>query len=91
MPAAKGNCYNPNGRKKGVQNNVTRDVKEMIKKFAEDKFDDVMTSFDALPAHEKVKNYIAILKYVCPTITSINATIGEDETDLIKRFLKEQK
>ena len=64
----KGTTNNPNGRPKGVPNKVTGELRDMVKNFLHNKYDDFVQSFDIMTPDEKVKAYIAMLKYSIPTL-----------------------
>lgn len=67
MGQIKGKSGNLNGRPKGVQNKVTKEVKEHIAKFVEGKFEEFMESFDAIKKPEiKARVYLEVVKLILP-------------------------
>ena len=96
MGLNKGTTNNPNGRPKGKPNKITGDLREMIKNFLYDKYEDFTTSFAAMPADEKVKAYTALLKYSIPTLQSTKEEVdfnnfSEAQLDYIIECIKTGK
>jgi len=67
MGQKKGQTGNLNGRPRGVQNKVTREVKEKLARFMELSFDDFVSSYNAIKKPEvKAKIYLEATKLVLP-------------------------
>ena len=81
------------GRAKGTENKTTRDVKALIAKFADDKFDDVVEEFDKLDGKDKVMMYTNLIKFVLPPARDIEAeeNIGNHVSAFITRLFDREK
>jgi hypothetical protein len=67
MGQKKNQTGNLNGRPKGVQNKVTREVKEHIAKFVEGKLEEFIESFEAIKKPEiKARVYLEAAKLILP-------------------------
>lgn len=78
------------GREKGSENKHTKETKELITAFMQNKFDDVTTAWEGLEPVDKVKTYISLVKYVMPTLSSVKVEDNKGE-DVLKKILEAQK
>lgn len=69
MAFVKGQSGNSSGRGKGVKNKFTVELKDRIKLFLSDNYADFVRTYKKLPAEEKVKVYVALLKYGVPSMS----------------------
>jgi len=58
------------GRQKGSENKVTKELRERIKDFLENTFDDIVVSFNQLEPKDKVKFYFEVMQYGLPKLQS---------------------
>ena len=78
------------GRAKGTPNKVSIGVRELLAKFMDEKFEQVIEAWDGLEPDEKVKTYISMIPYVMPKLNSV--TVQEQNgDDLIKKILEGKK
>ena len=70
MGLPKGKTNNPKGRKKGTQNTVTKELRELIKEFLNENFEQVKRDFKKLDTKTKLYFYKELLKYAVPTISA---------------------
>jgi hypothetical protein len=69
-------------------------IKDMVRNFAIDKFDDFIEAFGKLGNKDKVDAYIKMLKYVLPTITAVQFDEQESTSpamDLLRESQKKKK
>lgn len=59
------------GRKPGVPNLVTAEMRELLKQFTVEKFPAFVKAFDALEYTDKTKIYVSLLPYVAPKLQAI--------------------
>lgn len=76
--------------RKGVQNKTTKQTKELITKFMEDKFESVVAEFDRMEGADKVRTYFSLVKFVMPTLASVKVE-ESNEDDIIQQILDNQK
>ncbi len=93
MAQKKGQTGNPNGRPKGSQNKVPARTRELLSKFVEDKFEDVIKAFDSLEDKDKVTAYTSILKYVLPPARDEKADEDRNTiiSDVVERLFNREK
>lgn len=61
------------GRRKGVPNKVTAELREMIKKFAVDNYDQFVKDWANIKDNEKkCRLYIEMAKFVLPSLSSVS-------------------
>ena len=60
------------GRKKGTPNKVTADIKQRIKQFIENEFDNVVVDFGKLEVRDKVALFERFLSYAVPKLQSLD-------------------
>jgi hypothetical protein len=76
MPQPKGKTGNPSGRPRGTKNKVTAELKERIKTFLDNNFENVTAAFNELEADKKVLLYEKFLGYVVPKQRDDNVNIS---------------
>jgi len=81
----KGQSGNPSGRKPGVSNKITKELRDRIKDFLEGKWSQIEEDFDALESKDRVQLFEKLLQYVLPRMASMDI---EGEIDL--RTLSEE-
>lgn len=67
------------GRKKGVTNKITANMREAIKAFSQNNFDKFQKSYNKLDAQSQCKIYVDLLAYSVPKMSSIDIN-GEVST-----------
>ncbi len=70
---------NLNGRKVGALNKVNSQVKGMIAEFVESEASTFRERMDNLSDADYCKTYISLMKFVVPTMRSIDAPVVEKE------------
>ena len=85
MAFKKGQSGNPSGRKPGVSNKITKELRDRIKGFLEGKWSQIEDDFDALESKDRVQLFEKLLQYVLPRMASMDI---EGEIDL--RTLSEE-
>jgi hypothetical protein len=85
MAFKKGQSGNPSGRKPGVSNKITKELRDRIKDFLEGKWSQIEDDFDALESKDRVQLFEKLLQYVLPRMASMDI---EGEIDL--RTLSEE-
>ena len=68
MGLHKGQTNNPKGRPKGSKNRVSKDLKELIDAFLNEKFELVKDQFNKLPPKDQLKFFTDLLPYVVPKL-----------------------
>lgn len=81
------------GRPKGAQNIVTRQTKEQILKFVQDKLPELEQHFDTLPPQQKINTLIALLRFVVPAARDCEVEEQQNDiyNDLINRLFPGKK
>ena len=69
------------GRTPGARNKTTKEIREMFVKFVSLRFDEFMASWDRLDDKEKCSTFLAMNKFVLPTLSSVDVN---DVTDVKK-------
>jgi hypothetical protein len=75
MPFKKGISGNPNGRKAGSPNKITKEVRTALKDFIETNTDNLQVLFDELDAKQKLQFYADLLPYVVPKLNANSHSI----------------
>lgn len=71
MPFEKGNSGNPDGRPKGTNNKLTKQLRETINDFLETNFETVINDFEKLTPKERLKFYCELLQYGLPKLQAV--------------------
>lgn len=75
MAGRKPGAKKTGGRRRGVQNKVTRETKEALRDFIQNYQEDVAGWFDALDSPEKkIDRFIKLLEFVQPKMKSVEAS-----------------
>lgn len=71
MPFEKGNSGNPDGRPKGTNNKLSKQLRETINDFLETNFEVVINDFEKLTPKERLKFYCELLQYGLPKLQAV--------------------
>jgi predicted component of type VI protein secretion system len=71
MPFEKGNSGNPEGRPKGTNNKLSKQLRETINDFLETNFETVINDFEKLTPKERLKFYCELLQYGLPKLQAV--------------------
>lgn len=80
------------GRKKGTPNKTTSQLRELIAKFADDTFEDVVASWNAIEDDsKKVDAWVKLVEYALPKLARSEVKMDDSETKTIifKRYKDE--
>lgn len=70
--AAKKNHPKLGGRKKGTPNKVTKETRELIAKFVDDKWDEFLSAYDDITDPEKKCSImVSLLPFIAPKMASV--------------------
>ena len=72
MAPKKGTTNNPNGRKKGVPNKATGDLKAWVSKLLDDNRETILKDLARIEPLERLAILEKLMKYVMPTQQSIS-------------------
>ena len=68
-----GKGQNGGGKKKGNPNHITKELRELIQKFAEENLDEAISAWSEIEDPKaKAELYFKIIKFVLPTLTSVD-------------------
>lgn len=67
------------GRQKGSSNKVTGELRNRIKDFLDNKFEEVLKSWDKLDPPKKIALYERFMNYVLPKMMSANVEMTTEE------------
>ncbi len=85
MPHKKGVTNNPHGRKKGVPNKSTTELRELLQVFVEENLEELQATFSRLEPWQKLNFFEKMLKMVMPPpITALEQLSDEDLTRMIE-------
>ena len=77
------------GRKPGTPNNTTREMRELMMKFAVDNYNDFVASYMGIESQkERAEVYLKAVRYVLPQLASVELT-GEEAPRTLKDELHE--
>lgn len=79
------------GRKKGVPNKVTADMRESLKLFMQLQRPEMEKAFKRLNPKEKVRAYSRFLPFVTPAYSSVTfdlKNMSEDDLEMIEQHLR---
>lgn len=78
------------GRAKGTPNNKTKEVRTFISDLLKNKMADIEEAFDQLEAKDKVAAFTQLVKYVIPSLQSVDIdAVVEKKGDSIEDKLRE--
>jgi hypothetical protein len=89
MPFKKGNSGNPNGRKKGVPNKITQDLRESLQSFLETNGANFQAIFDQLEPKDKIRYYIDLLPFVVPKLQSTQLMVEDNSPPVVVTINKD--
>ena len=81
MGLKKGITNNPNGRKKGVPNKITKDLKESIKLIIENEFESLPETLQQLEPEKRIDVLIKLLPYIVPKLQNIQIEPTKEEEE----------
>jgi ribosome-binding ATPase YchF (GTP1/OBG family) len=95
----KGESGHPEGRTRGVQNKITKELRERIKDFLEDKWDGIERDFDKLKPEQRVMLFEKLLQYILPRLSYVDLdadidlkTLSDESLDrIIEKLLTTKK
>jgi hypothetical protein len=98
MPFEKGNSGNPDGRPKGTNNKLTKQLRETINDFLETNFENVIQDFEKLTPKERLKFYCELLQYGLPKLQAVKIEepeieyerLSDEQVDLILQQLRKK-
>lgn len=86
----KGKTNNPHGRKKGVPNKATKDIREVIRKVLEDYSPMFWEDLRALQPKDRVKAITDLLQYAVPKMSTVQSDLTLiDGREVIKQLFPE--
>lgn len=88
MPFQKGISGNYKGRKKGIPNKVTKDIREALHSFIEGNLSSIQATFDQLEPKDKIRYLIDLLPFILPKYQSTALQIQNDFLGVDKIFIE---
>jgi len=79
MPLPPGRTNNPNGRPKGSQNKVNKDLRDKIKLFIDDNWDSLQNDLETLSPKERIDAYLKLLEYSLPKLNRTNISFDQQQ------------
>lgn len=89
MASRKGKTNNPNGRPKGSFNKVSKEIKEKVANFINDKINDIDGEWNKMDIRDKLKFIVELLPYVLSKNIS-ETPEDKPENDFFKKILNTQ-
>ena len=83
----KGQSGNPSGRKPGVSNKITKELRDRIKDFLEGKWSQIEDDFENLEPEKRVALFEKLLQFVLPRMASMDLDANIDLTTLSEASL----
>lgn len=95
MGLKKGMTNNPNGRKPGTPNKVTKDLRKWINGFIESQTDQIQRDWQQLEPKDRIILFERLLKYSLPTLQATSLTtdfekMTDEQLDQIINELQKQ-
>ena len=87
MAFKKGQSGNPSGRKPGVSNKITKELRERIKDFLEGQWDKIERDFNTLEPKDRVAHFERLLQFILPRMASMDLDANIDLTTLSEASL----
>jgi hypothetical protein len=84
----KGRTNNPAGRKKGIPNRITRDIREILRKIVKDELKDFPKKIKELGTKDRYEIVVKLLPYVTPRLEAADIMLSEEikpDSDLLRR------
>jgi hypothetical protein len=91
MPFKKGISGNPEGRKKGVANKSTEEIRSMLQLFIESNIETLQSCFDSLEPNQKLTFFNALLKHILPAPLHELEKLTDDQLDQLITKLKNKE
>ena len=91
MPAKKGFTNNPNGRKKGVPNKSTNELRGLLQCFIEQNIANLDSDFKKLEPYQKLTVFERLLKLVMPPMITDLSQLSDQDLDLLIERLRNPK
>lgn len=86
----KGITNNPNGRKKGVPNKSTNELRGLLQNFIEQNIEQLQADFNNLEPYQKLTILEKYLKFVLPPIINDLSQLSERDLDILIEKLKRE-
>jgi len=86
MGLHKGMTNNPNGRPKGSENRITKEVKDKINKLLADNFMNFQKDLEVLEPKDRLQVLLSLLPYVVPKLQS--SSVKNENTEFQKVIIE---